>query len=354
MTDPLRQLQAKAGATFSDQSVPLSFGNDAVALQAAERGAALVDRSHWGRIRLDGADRLRFLHNQSTNSFQQRQPGQVCDTVFVTSTARTLDLLTAYILEDSVLLLVSPGQTQRLIEWMDRFIFFADKVSLTDVTAETATFSLVGPISQTLLTKIGAEVVANLAPGQHRHCSLGDLDVRIAAGSGFTLPGYTLICAADQAAPLWQRLTEVGAVPLGEQDWQYLRIRQGRPMPGAELSDDYNPLEAGLWSAIAFDKGCYIGQETIARLNTYQGVKQQLWGLKLSALESPGTPITVDGSKVGQLTSVIETPEGPFGLGYIRTKSGGAGLQVRVGNSEATVLDIPFASRGYLAVQPSE
>ena len=122
--------------------------------------------------------------------------------------------------------------------------------------------------------------------------------------------------------------------------------RQGVPQPGTELTEDYNPLEAGLWHAISFDKGCYIGQETIARLNTYQGVKQQLWGVQLSTPVEPGTPILVGEDKVGTLTSILDTAEGPLGLGYIRTKAGGAGLQVTVGEAEGTVVDVPFLSRG--------
>ena len=74
-----------------------------------------------------------------------------------------------------------------------------------------------------------------------------------------------------------------------------MRIQQGRPKSDRELTEDYNPLEAGLWQTISFEKGCYIGQETIARLNTYKGVKQKLWGIKLDRSVSPQTPIFVDG-----------------------------------------------------------
>jgi len=86
-----------------------------------ERGC-FVRSFHWGRIRVSDEDRIRFLHNQSTNDFQQLQPGQGCDSVMVTSTARTIDL-TAYVMEDAVLLLVSPNRRQYLMDWLDRYIF---------------------------------------------------------------------------------------------------------------------------------------------------------------------------------------------------------------------------------------
>jgi len=345
----LRTLQQTTGATLTDTGIPASFGHDAAALAAARTGVALVDRSHWGVIELAGDDRLRFIHNQTTNTFEQRQPGEGCDTVFVTSTARTLDLATAYITPDKVLLVTSPGQDQRLMDWMDRYLFPADQVTLKNLTDTMAVFSLVGPASQSLLATLGLDLGPDAVYGQHRVGSLNDARVRIARGSGLALEGYTLLVEAEAAASLWSALTAAGAIPAGETLWHQLRIQNGRPLPGAELTEDYNPLEAGLWQSISFDKGCYIGQETIARLNTYQGVKQQLWGIQLSAPVEPGTPLRVDGDKVGTLTSVLDTPEGPMALGYIRTKAGGAGLKVAVGEAEGTVVEVPFLSRGYLA-----
>ena len=339
----------QAGAQFNEAGLPASYGNDQAALEAARAGAALVDRTRWGLIQVSDSDRLRFLHNQSTNAFEQRQPGEGCGTVFVTSTARTLDLTTAYITEDAVLLLTSPGLAEKLIEWMDRYIFFADKVKLTNLTTTTAKCSLIGPEAKAVLAQLGMDAPLEGPEGSHQLMQLDGLEVRVAVGSGVALPGYTLILAAEAAASLWERLVTAGAAPMGETPWQQLMLQQGRPLPGSELTDDYNPLEAGLWHMISFEKGCYIGQETIARLNTYQGVKQQLLGLKLSAPAAPGTPITVGDSKVGILTRLMETSEGMIGLGYIRTKAGGVGLEVTVGEAQGTVVDLPFASRGYLA-----
>lgn len=349
MLDSLKDIQTKAGAVFT-ADIPQSFPQADAALDAAQTGVALVDRSHWGRIQVGGDDRLRFLHNQTTNAFETLQPGQGCDTVFVTSTARTLDLATAYVDTDSVLLLTSPGQTETLLPWMDRYIFFADKVTLTDVTPETVAFTLIGPDSDAVLEKIGAGAVAGQPYASHKSLGFAGDGVLVAVGSGLALPGYTLIAPATQAVALWQQLADCGALPLGETGWQQLRVQQGRPIPGSELTDAVNPLEAGLWQAVSFEKGCYIGQETLARLNTYKGVKQQLWGLTLTAVVPPNSSIYLDGQKVGTITSVIPTETGALGLGYLRTKAGGAGLTVQVEGVEATVSDLPFASRGYLSL----
>ena len=356
MIQALQTLQTTTGAIFdpTEPAAPLTFSNDAAALKAAQTAVAVVDRSHWGRIQVADADRLRFLHNQTTNDFQTLQPGQGCDAVFVTSTGRTIDLVTAYVCEDTVLLLTSPTLQQNLIGWMDRYIFFADKVKLTDVTSETAAFTVLGPQTDALLETLGATALIGGPYASHQTLAFADTEIRAAVGSGLTIPGYTLIASAEQAAKLWQTLTDAGAVPLGERVWNQLRIEQGRPMPNQELTEDYNPLEAGLWSSLSFSKGCYIGQETIARLNTYQGVKQQLWGVKLSAIAVPGAIITLGDNKVGKLTSVAETTDGYIGLAYIRTKAGGQGLKVQVGDTTGEIIDIPFATRGYLDQQAEE
>ena len=316
--------------------------HEAEAIQAAREGVALCDRSHWGRIQVADADRIRFLHYQSTNDFNSLKPGQGCDTVFVTSTARTIDLATAYILEDAVLLLVSPNCGEKLMKWLDGYIFFADRVKLKDVASELATFSLIGPNSNTLLAQLGAGEIVGRPDGYHQLLLLANIEVRVAVGSGLAIPGYTLIFPSDRASTLWQKLRETGAVPLSKEGWEQLRIEQGRPVPEQELTADYNPLEAGLWQTISFNKGCYIGQETIARLNTYKGVRQRLWGIRLTAPVETGTILTIADEKVGKLTSYTKTDRGHFGLAYVRTKAGGAGLKVKVGESEGELVAVPF------------
>jgi tRNA-modifying protein YgfZ len=317
---------------------------DAAAIQAVTTGVAVCDRSFWGRIRVSDEERLRFLHNQSTNDLQSLKPGQGCDTVMVTSTARTIDLVSAYILEDAVLLLVSPNRREYMMQWLDRYIFFADKVQLTDVTDDTATFSLIGPGSDAIIEKLGAEAIIGQPYGNHILINNG---VIVAVGSGLASPGYTLILPVSEKERVWNQIVELGAEELSDRAWEMLRILQGRPAPEAELTDDYNPLEVGLWQTISFNKGCYIGQETIARLNTYKGVKQHLWGIKLNAPAEVGTAIAIGEEKVGKLTSYTQTTDGHFGLGYIRTKAGGVGLKVQVGETEGEIVALPFVSHEY-------
>ena len=198
MIQELHDIQTSADAIFTElttgETVAVSFGNDPAAITATKQGVALCDRTHWGRIQISDSDRLRFLHNQTTNNINKLQPGQGCDTVFVTSTARTIDLATAYATEDAVLLLVSPNRRRQLLELLDRYIFPMDRVELTDLTDTTVSFSLLGPESSKLLAQIGVSELENQPYATHKLIKTPPLSppyqggerggVRVAVGSG--------------------------------------------------------------------------------------------------------------------------------------------------------------------------
>ncbi len=314
---------------------------------------AAFDRSHWGRIRLTGADRVRFLHNQTTNSIEQLNAGQGCHTVFVTSTGRTLDLASVYALSDSLLLTVSPNMGKTLYDWMDRYIFFSDKVTLTNESEQLFLFTVLGENADTVAIALGAESLIGQPLFSHKNIvvpdtsSETDTEVHIAVGSDLAISGYTLWGPKEYASTVWQSLCSAGASPHTTEQWEQLRIQQGRPVPARELTADDNPLEAGLWHSISFEKGCYIGQETIARLNTYQGVKKRLWGITLENPVAVGASITIEGAKVGKVTSLAHSEAGTFGLAYIRTKAGGKGLTLDIDGATAQVKPLPFVSHQY-------
>jgi len=317
--------------------------NDLDILAKLPENLAFYSCLNNGLLQLKGEDRIRFLHNQTTNNIQSLKSGQNCNTVFVNSTGRTLDLATAYLLEDAIWIKVSPNRRQFLFNWMDRFLFPMDKVELTDISEQYVLVNLLGKESDDFLQKLGF----TLPEANHQSLvTFKDFSFYIAQGNDLNLSGYTLILTVDQLTSFQELLQSQGITQMSDRVWEHLRIIQGRPMPEQELTEDYNPLEAGLWKAISFEKGCYIGQETIARLNTYKGVKQRLWGIKLSEAVEVGTVITLESEKVGILTSVTDL-ESPFGLGYVRTKAGGEGLKVQVGTASGEVIAVPFLSHEY-------
>lgn len=377
---PLRVVQRQGGAVFGDAAIaPVRYGpggetttaTDAMALGAARSRVALVDLSDWTRLRVTGADRLPFLHNQTTNDFKSLQPGQGTIAAIVNPTARPLDLATAWVTEAMVLLLASPGMAERLLAWFDRFIFPMDRVEFTDVRATAIAFSLIGPEASALLQTLGING-DDLEPHGHRRVALAGVPVRLAAGSGLARPGFTLwlevddgpdeagAALGDRAATVWQTLTGAGAVPLGSEGWERLRIEDGRPWPGAELTEEFNALEAGLWGAVSFQKGCYIGQETIARLDTYDGVKQYLYGFRFDRPVAVGADLVVvdpeqpaqeeAGQRVaGRLTSVVaDEAGGAIALGYLRRKAGGPGTIVTTTAADGTAAVAPAIALPFL------
>lgn len=354
----LKELQTQLGAIFEDNiETPLTFLNQNFSFSELENPSFLsnlstclfCDRSDWGLLKLTGCDRIRFLHNQTTNNIQSLKTGEGCDTVFVNSTGRNIDLVSVYAQEEKVLLLVSPNQNERLYNWMDRYIFPFDKVELTDISQEYKIFTLMGEQSKELLNNWIDKDILEKPEFSHEKVTIEGIEILLTVGCNLKITGYNLIVNQEKADIIWQKIVEKNPILIGRKEWEKLRILRGRPLPEKELTEDFNPLETGLWSAISFNKGCYIGQETIARLNTYKGVKQRLWGVKLDQEINPDIDniITLEDEKIGKITSYINSKNNPFALGYIRTKAGGEGLKVQVGEARGEIVNLPFIIHEY-------
>lgn len=184
--------------------------------------------------------------------------------------------------------------------------------------------------------------------GSHKHYTVNGMPITVAVGNIISEEGFSLLMSPAAAGSVWKTLLSQGAIPMGSKAWETFRVFQGRPAPGKELTNEYNVLEAGLWNAISLNKGCYKGQETISRLVTYDGIKQRLWGIRLSSPVEPGSPITVDTKKVGNLTSYAagRNKSEHFGLGYIKRRAASEGDTVIVGdNIVGTVVEVPYLAR---------
>ncbi|KAL0365048.1 UNVERIFIED_CONTAM: putative transferase, chloroplastic [Sesamum angustifolium] len=246
-----------------------------------------------------------------------------CDTVFVTPTARTIDISHAWVMKNAIVLVVSPMTCGSIIEMLKKYIFFADKVEIQDITKQTSMFALLGPKSSKIMEDLNLGDLVGQPYGSHKHYSVGGMPLTVAVGSITSVEGFTFMMSPAAAGSVWKALLGQGAIPIGSSTRETLRILRGRPAPGKELTNEFNVLEAGLWRAVSLNKGCYKGQETISRLVTYDGIKQRIWGIRLSSPVGPGSIITIDGKKVGKLTSFTAGTKssGPFGLGYIKRRA---------------------------------
>ncbi|RYR64614.1 hypothetical protein Ahy_A03g010688 isoform C [Arachis hypogaea] len=231
---------------------------------------------------------------------------------------------------------------------ISRYIFFADKVEIQDITEQTSLFVLLGPKSDQVMENLKLGELVGKPYGTHQHFNVDKQPLTIGVGNILSEGGFSFLMSPAAAPSVWNAILAQGAIPMGSNAWNKLRIIQGRPAPGMELTKEFNVLEACLWNSISLNKGCYKGQETIARLITYDGIKQRLWGLHLSAAAEPGSIITVDGKKVGKLTSYASGRKQSehYGLGYIKRQAASEGDTVVVGdNISGTVVEVPFLSQ---------
>lgn len=309
---------------------------------AARTGAALRDAQASFRLYMRGADHLDFLHRMTSNDLHNLQIGHGLEAVFIEHRARILDLATCYRGPDTTALILSPDSRAAIPAWLDRFIF-AEALKLADRTDETAMFELIGPQAAQLVTHTLNADLAKLQDHQLLDPQVAD-NLWLARTTG---PGLRAFGPPATVEALWQRLAAAGAHPIGAATWEILRVEQGLPLLGRELTQNYNPWEAGLGRAIHLDKGCYIGQEVIARLDTYDKVKQHLVGLRLSAAELPSTgqPLRDGARQVGRITSAVHSPNlGPIALAYVRRSACAEGTMLDAGGVQATVASLPFLS----------
>jgi len=277
------------------------------------RGAAVLDLSTRGRIRVTGEDRARLLHAMTTNHVQQMKPGEGLYAFFLNAQGRIL--ADAYILcfPDHLLLDTEPETREPLFQHLDRFII-ADDATLEDVTEETYCLGLEGPKSSETAQ------AAALPPPNHRysHVDWEDATVAALAMTGHGLRIYGLLGRRDEVV---QSLEAAGAIAASHQDAEAARIHNFRPRYGHDITENSLPQETQQMHALHFQKGCYLGQEIVERIRSRAHVNKTLMGFSMSgpSVPAPGTNLSAGGKAAGKVTSVTQSPEGKvFGLALVR------------------------------------
>jgi tRNA-modifying protein YgfZ len=308
------------------------------AYRALVDGVALVDRSERGKLALTGGEAKAFLHGQVTNDIEGLEPGSGCYAAFLTHKGKMLGDLRVLDTGDELLLDCERVALQELFTMIRRFKLGRD-VELHKRTLERGLLSLIGP---------GARAAAgapDLPATEHAHraAGVGGAPVRLIA----TDVGVDVLCDAADTERVAAALGAAGAVPVEEAEAEVRRVETGRPRFGVDLDDSVIPQEAGLNErAVSFTKGCYVGQETVARLFYRGKPNRHLRGLRLSAPVAAGAPLRLGEREVGRLGSVASSPvHGPIALALVRREAE-PGTTLAVGDDgavTATVVDLPFA-----------
>lgn len=330
----------------------LYFGEPRAEYEAARNGLAIADLSERGRVEVGGDDRVKFLNNLSTNDIPKIAVGGGAEAFFLDARGRILDYAALFCLPRSIWIDTEPGRASLLVKHLDKYLI-REKVTLTDKSPETAQFHLAGPKAPALVSRATESECPELANLEHMERTIGGRTCQVRCYARSLGGGFDIVVssenATDVAGRLWSLGSELGITAIGQETLELLRVEAGLPRYGVDISETNFPQEMNRdEQAISFTKGCYIGQETVARIDSYGHVNRILRGVALKEPTDLTLPVALQaGSKeAGSLTSLTLLPGKPgmIGLAILRKGSDmpGTKLQVNGVSTEAVVCELPF------------
>lgn len=336
----LAELHRAHGATLAPDHIPLHYGDQAREYRAALESAVLLDRSHEGRLRLTERDALSLINRMSTNRTDALAVGEGCATIFTTPTARIIERVEVLRRAEDVLLVTHPPRSQSLAEYLQRNIFFNDRVTVANITAQTSSLALHGPAADAIAAQI-APHAPELPLYGSMTATINGHPVTLARRKPLVGAHWIILCEREAAVDVYRGLLDAGQphglLPAGSLVYNVLRIRAGLPsLP--ELNEQYIPLELGLWDEVSFHKGCYTGQEIIARMDSRERLAKVLVRLHTAAPLNAPLTLTHDGQPIGEVTSAVTSPLGEqFAMGVVKITHSAAGTALKAGEISVAV-----------------
>jgi len=301
--------------------------------------------SHFGHFRVSGKDAAALLHHLTTNDIKSLKPGQSCEAALLTNKARCLDILTILRLEKEFLVITSPNRRDMFAPHANGFIVFRQDVKIEDITGQVSSIGVFGANAHDVVSHL----LPDALPEKNKIARININDVPVDVLQTDRLPGGGFLLVAPSAETARQIQADLKLPECDNQTYNILRVEAGVPIAGLEITEAHNPWEANLDSMISLHKGCYNGQEIIARLNTYEKVKQHLKGLRFANEIPVSEEMTLqnDGKNAGEITSIVHSPRcGNIALAYIKKNYEAAGTRLKVlfndGETDAEVVDLPF------------
>jgi folate-binding protein YgfZ len=308
--------------------------------RALTDGAGLADRSELGKLALTGAQAKEFLNGQISNDVEALHPGSGCYAALLTNKGKMLGDLRVLDTGAELLLLTERIALQALFDGLRRGAIGWD-ADLHKRTLQLGLLSVIGPRAREV-TGAGELPVEEHA---NRRSELGGAPVLLVT----TDLGVDVVCPAEHTAAVREALLAAGAVAVDDAAAEVVRVESGRPRYGIDLDETTIPQEADLNArAVSFTKGCYVGQETVARLHYRGRPNRRLRGLRLSAPAPSGTPLRLGEREVGRLGSVAVSPRhGPIALAILRREvEPGDVLGAGEDGVEGRVVELPFGAAG--------
>lgn len=350
----LESLHEAAGARLrsgTGTAVPLSFGDVPAEYRAGIEGSALFDETGRGRIDVRGEDAVVFLHRILASDVRSLAEGAGQESLLLSSKGKVLFGFDLFRTGDGAWLSLPPGSAPGLLAALDTYLF-AEKVRIEDSTSTHAPLALAGPASGEIVrSAVGIEVPA--ADHAWVRGAWRGREVRIARLPVAGSPGALVDAGPEGAAELWSALKEAGARPAGLVAHDCLRVEAGRALHGEDVDENVYPQEARLEHAFSLTKGCFVGQEVVAKIDTYGGLNKRLVALRISHDDpvARGTRLhrNEEGERrdLGVITSwaysfVLDTG---LALAYVKRRSQAVGTRFEVGDGPATAEIVPIPVR---------
>jgi len=294
-------------------------------------------------IELTGNDVLDLLNRLSTNDIKKLKTNEGIGTVLTNNKGRIIDVLTLLNFENKTICLTSEGNATNVIQWIKKYIIM-DDVRIMNRSEEYALFEVHGELSHELLNRFTDNEITITPLFHPQKCIMrGGLEVLVFRTDSVRDLAYKLIIEKKSASDL-RNLIGSEIPKVSESEYDALKIMKGLPTFGRELTEDFNPLELGLVHLVNFKKGCYIGQEVIARLDSYNKVKQHLAGLTSKESIKQGDSIQIEGKDIGVITSTFSIPDSgiTYSLGFVRTEFLQDGAKAQANSHDVSIHTLPM------------
>lgn len=350
---PLHEARGAHWMEYHGWQIPARYGALEQEYEALQEGAGLVDRSHRGKMRISGRDRRSWLHGQVTQDVNGLPEWRGAYAAVLTPQGKMVCDMRIFALPDALLADVPAGTETPMPEYLDRYLIM-ERAEIEDLTDEWALLSLLGPQSAGVAGSVLGDPLTQLPPWGIAAATLADETVYVARTDYGGEDGFDFFVPSRCAAALWGALCQHrAAFAVHSVGWEALNVRRveaGIPWWGAELDSSIVPLEARLEHAIHFRKGCYVGQEIIARIEARGHVNNLLAGFFIEGEELPpaGAEVRSEEKKVGRITSAVHSLrlKRPIALGYLRRELQEPGTRVQAVSDDRSwdleVAALPF------------
>lgn len=337
---PLHETHAASGAVFAEGggvSLVSSYGDRAAEYDAALDGAALVDLAERGVLAVSGPKRQAFLHGMVSNDVGGRGPGEGCRAALMTAKGHLRFLLRVLVEQDVVRV---ETDADRLPELLRDLELYRVAAPVRFAPEPAAVLALLGMRATEILKDLGIEPPGS--PEGHRRAHLAGREVVVARAGDLPGGGFVVHAAPEHAEAAWTALKDTGARPVGRDALDARRVEDLRPWYGFDITEDNLLHETGLLRELhSSTKGCYVGQEVVARLEARGGhVNKALRRLRLSAPAVHGSAVLAEEKEVGRVSTAAVSPRyGPVALAFVHRNHVAAGTRLDVAGAPATVID---------------